>query len=150
MFWPLPLSVLIGLTLWGLWRQGPWLPPALCALGYLGARGVMNFTPEAAHEVALCALWLCLAACLLYLGAKVPAFFVVCSAMAYPALMLIGLRIEWMGAAPIVAEVCMALAMLAMGGSIHGSADPRRDLAPDGPAGIHDGPVAAAPLLARG
>lgn len=150
MFWPLPLSVLIGLALWGWWRQGPWLPPAICALGYLGARAVIHFAPQMTHEVILCALWLCLAVVLVYLGAKVPAFFVVCSAMAYPVLMLVGLRIEWMGVAPIIAEVCMALAMLAMGGSIHGMADPRRDVAPDDPAGNYGGAVAAAPLLARG
>lgn len=154
MFWPLPLSVLVGLALWGWLRQGPWLPPAICTLGYLGARVIVavlpNIWPQMVCEAVLCAFWLCLARVLFTLDAKVPAYFVACSAMTYPALMLVGLRIEWMGLSPIIAEVFMALAMLAMGGGIYGVADPDRDLAPADPAGSDGRTVVVAKVLARG
>lgn len=127
-FWPFYMIACAGLTIVG-WRKRAWRVPALALLGFVLMRANIGLLPPAAHEIAGCALWLCIAAAMMYARAWVPGFLLSLSALAYPAFLVFGVRIEYLGLSPIVADVFAILAILAIGGGILGLAshpDPPR------------------------
>lgn len=121
-FWPIPLAIALGFTIWGvLIGRGAWVLPALALAAYLAVRAIVVVLPTGFHEVTICALWLCICAIMVSLPeGKVPAFFWALSALTYPALMVFGVRIEWLGLSPIIAEMFAACAFIAVGGGLCG------------------------------
>ena len=69
-----------------------------------------------------CTVWLSCAAFLCYKGAWVPGFFYALSGMTYSALIMVGVRIEYMGLSPIIAAIFGLLALIGMGSGILGLA----------------------------
>ena len=114
------------LTLAG-WRHGAWVIPALAFVGYVGMRGVMTWVPNELREVAACTWWLCIVGPMMYKGGHVPGVFYAMSALTYPALLLFGFRLEYLGLSPIIAEAFAVLALLSIGGGIVGMAYPHLD-----------------------
>lgn len=120
-FWPFLMGAAALLTVWGA-ALGAWKAPALALIGYIGARAVIMGVPEWTHEVALCTLWLSITAAMGYNGAWVPSFFYTLSACTYPALLIFGVRLEYLGLSAIVAECFAVLALLSIGGGLGGVA----------------------------
>ena len=125
-FWPFFMGAAFLLTLAG-WRHGVWHIRAMAFAAYFGMRGVMTWLPPSAHEVAACTLWLIAAGLMMYRGGYVPGFFYSLSALTYPALLLFGFRLEYLGLSPIIAEAFAVLALLSIGGGIVGMAYPHLD-----------------------
>jgi len=121
-FWPFFMGTAFLLSIAG-WRHGVWLIPALALLGYIGMRGVMNWVPLEYLEVAACTLWLLIASVMMYNSGWVPGFFYSLSALTYPAFLLFGFRIEYLGLSLIVSEIFAVLALLSIGGGIVGMAN---------------------------
>lgn len=119
--WPFLIAITVALTFWG-WRHGVWVIPALALGGYVAMRGIIWGLPPELHEIAGCALWLCVAGAMMYFKGWVPGFFYGLSGLTYPVLLTFGFRIEYMGLSPIIAEVFAALALLSIGGGIAGYA----------------------------
>lgn len=127
--WPFLMAVTAGLALWG-WRHNAWEVPVVALSGYVAMRFVVNFTPASYTEIAGCASWLFFAYIMLRLGAWVPGFFYALSALTYPALLVFGFRLEYMGLTPVIAEIFAVLALISIGGGIYGVANSAN---PDGP-----------------
>jgi len=113
-YWPIPMTIAALILLFGL-RYGAWMAPLVVLAGYAAMRGVITFAPSALHEVVGCTLWLMVGALLCYKEAWVPGFFYTLSGLTYPALLLAGFRIEYMGLSPIIAAGFGLLALLGMG-----------------------------------
>lgn len=124
--WPILMIITAGLTLWG-WRHNAWEVPAIAFCGYIAMRALVAYTPAAFLEVAGCALWLFFAAIMVYRGGAIPGFFYALSALTYPILLIFGFSIEYMGLAPIIADVFAACALLSIGGGIYGVANSNLD-----------------------
>lgn len=122
--WPFIMAIVATLTLWG-WFRNAWEVPAIALCGYIAMRAIVTYTPEAYIEVAACTSWLFFAAIMVSRGGAIPGFFYTLSALTYPALMVFGFRLHYMGFSPIIAEVFAAFALLSIGGGIYGMADTR-------------------------
>jgi len=116
-YWPIPMTISALLLLAGL-RYGGWVAPLIVFAAYASMRLLVSITPASLIEVAGCTLWLVFAFLLCYKGAWVPGFFYTLSGLTYPALLLVGFRIEYMGLSPIIAAVFGLLALAGMGGGI--------------------------------
>ena len=119
--WPFFVVATIGLTIWG-WRHSAWDIPALALCGYIATRLSVAYVPTAYLEIVICALWLLVAAIMLYRGGAIPGFFFALSALTYPTLLIFGFRIEYMGLTPFIADAFAVLALLTIGGGIYGMA----------------------------
>lgn len=124
--WPFLMAICAGFTLWG-WRHNAWEIPALALCGYIAMRAVSTYAPHGYVEVIGCASWLFFAAVMIHRGGEVPGFFYALSAMTYPVLLVFGFRLEYMGLSAFIAEFFAALALLSIGGGIHGMAHTPRD-----------------------
>lgn len=113
-YWPIPVVLTAIILLFGL-RYGAWLAPLIVLAGYAAMRGVIAQVPVELHEIAGCTLWLLVGAVLCYKGAWVPGFFYTLSGMTYPALLVFGFKIEYMGLSPIIAAIFGLCALLGMG-----------------------------------
>jgi hypothetical protein len=51
-----------------------------------------------------------------------PAFFWTLSALTYPVFLVLGVRIEWLGISPVLAEIFAACAIVSVGGGLRGMA----------------------------
>lgn len=120
-FWPFMMGGAAVLTLWGI-VQGAAVVPALALLGYVFVRCVIMFTPDGFHEIGVCTSWLLIAAVMMYVKAWVPGFFYVLSGLTYPLLLVIGIRISYLGLSPVIAEVFAICALLSIGGGLYGMA----------------------------
>ena len=125
-FWPwymLACAVLIYVGR----RDGAWIAPALILGGLIAMRGVVTYTDGPWQQVAACAVWLSVAALLAYKGLWLVAVLCATSGIVYPALMLFGLRIEYLGPVAILADVFLIAGMVAahFGGGGGVAADPR-------------------------
>lgn len=120
-YWPIPMTLAALLLLCGI-RWGGWFAPLVVLLTYIAMRGVMSYVSAPFVEVASCTLWLCCAAILCYKGAWVTGFFFALSGATYPALLIIGFRMEYMGLSPIIAAIFGLLALVGIGGGIYGLA----------------------------
>ncbi len=142
-FWLFYMLACAALILMG--RDGKWFTPAAILAGLLAMRLVMGYTEGAWQQVTACAVWLSVAALLSYKGLWLPSILCATSGIAYPALMLVGLRIEYLGLVAIVADVLLLAALVASyiggggGGVAHNTGDsPDRGvlLVVDGPEGL--------------
>lgn len=124
--WPFLMGVTALLTAWGAYA-GAWKVPALALLGYILMRGVVSL--DAYQEIVACALWLFIAAGMVKIGGAIPGFFFALSALVYPALFIVGFRIEYMGLIAVLADGFAILALLSIGGGYLGMAhySPDRD-----------------------
>ncbi len=129
-FWPFLMASAAGLALWGLPRDA-WHIPAIVLCGYVAARAIVTLVPSNFIEVVLCASWLFFCVLMLIRGGEIPAFFFALSALTYPVLLLLGMRIQYMGVVPIVSDGLSILALLSIGGGLFGMAP--SDSGPDRP-----------------
>lgn len=120
--WPFLMGAAALLTVGGA-VVGAWRVPALALIGYIAVRGVMPIAPPELTELAICAVWLTIAAVMAHIGGKVPAFFFALSALTYPALLPFGFRVEYMGIVPIFADGFAIIALLSIGGGLLGMVD---------------------------
>ncbi|MGB1215906.1 MAG: hypothetical protein ACPG4X_21240 [Pikeienuella sp.] len=124
--WPFLMGFAAILTLWG-WRHEAWVIPVLALCGYVAMRLNISLFPQSVNEIVGCALWLFIAAIMVYKGGAVPGLFFCLSALTYPALLVFGFKIEYMGLAPVIADSFAILAMLTIGGGLYGLSDSRGD-----------------------
>ena len=117
-FWPLVMGISAVLTLWGA-LVGSWRAPFAVFCGYLGMRGVMWGLDPSVREVAAFLVWALVAIQLYRVKAWVPCVAYLCSGVVYPALLLFGFQIVYMGLAPIIAELFALAALISMGGGLY-------------------------------
>ena len=108
------------LTFWGAFRNA-WEAPFIMLMGYVGTRIVVQLVNTPFLEVSICALWLCVAAVMVYRGFAIPGLLLTFSALSYPVFLTFGLRLEYMAITPIVADIFAVCAMVWIGGTIYGS-----------------------------
>ena len=123
-FWIIPATLCAALTIWGaVIGRGAWAVPALALLAYAGVRAIVSHLPPSAHEVAVCAFWLCVCLVMVKLpSGALPAFFWTLSALTYPVLLIWGVRIDWLSPSPVLAEIFAACAIVSVGGGLRGMA----------------------------
>jgi hypothetical protein len=127
-FWQIYMAICAVLIFNGR-RNGKWIGPALVLAGLVGTRAVVEYAAPMLHDVASCALWLSVAGVMTINRLWLPSVLCATSGMVYPAAMLAGMRVEYLGAVPIVADVMMVLglfASLASGGGNGVAVDTRR------------------------
>lgn len=117
--WPFMLSIAAALCIWGR-RHGAWVWAALAVAGYIGMRAIIYSTPQQVVELSACMWWIVIACCMAVAGGFLPALLYAASALTYPVMMIFGFRIEYMGLSPVVSELFALLALLSIGGDIHG------------------------------
>lgn len=117
-FWPIWICVVSFYTVWGAF-VGSWKAPALVLCGYLGMRGVIWGLDPIAHEVAGFLVWAVVAALLYRVKAYIPGLIYLISGAVYPLMVLFGFQIEYLGLAPIIADVIALFALIAMGGGLY-------------------------------
>jgi hypothetical protein len=71
--------------------------------------------PDYMRELAAFIPWLCVAILLMYKGAWVPGVLCLLSGATYPTLLVVGLRIEYLGLVPIIADAFLIAAIFAAG-----------------------------------
>ena len=111
-FWPWYMAACVGLILWN--RAGAIFAPVAILCGLVAMRAVVLF-PEALLELAAFIPWLCVAIYLMYKGAWVPGALCLLSGATYPTFLVVGLRIEYMGLVPIIADAFLIAALFASG-----------------------------------
>ena len=111
-FWPWYMAACVGLMVYG-YRRGGVAIPALILGGLVGMRAIMWGFDPALREVSAHILWLCVAILLMYKGAWVPGALCLLSGVTYPTLLVLGVRIEYLGMSPIIADAFLIAAMLA-------------------------------------
>jgi hypothetical protein len=143
-FWPFYMLAVAGLAFWG-YRAGAWIAPVLLLVGLILTRMIVWTFEPALFEVSACTLWLCIGFALMYNCNWVAGFFAALSGLSYGVLLVAGLRIEYIGVLPIVADVFFWLAFLSVGGGL--VAGNRHPASVD--AGFPDRPLSAAVVLAQ-
>ena len=109
-FWPWYMALCIGLMIYGRNRGGYHVPAIiLCAL--VAMRGVMWGIDPAWRELAAYTVWLCAAIALMYKGAWVPGALCLLSGVTYPTFLVLGVRFEYLGLSPIIADSFLLLAL---------------------------------------
>lgn len=122
-FWPFLIAASGGFAVWG-WRigGGAYRVPLILLATYCLVRLIIWGMHPETHEVAMPILWACSALLIAYAGAPVVAVFFLLSGMTYPAMLLFGFRIEYMGLSPIIAEIFAILGLITLGGGLAGLA----------------------------
>lgn len=111
-FWPWYMAACVACMAYG-YRRGGAIVPALILCGLIGMRFIVwGFDPSLV-ELAAYALWLCVAMLLMYNGAWVPGALCLLSGVTYPTLLVLGVRIEYLGLSPIIADAFLVSAILA-------------------------------------
>lgn len=109
-FWPWYMAACVALMIYG-HNRGGFIVPAIILFGLIGMRGVMWGLDPAFREVSAYILWLSVAILLMYKGAWVPGALCLLSGVTYPTLLVLGVRIEYLGLAPIVADAFLIAAI---------------------------------------
>lgn len=109
-FWPWYMLACIGLIVWG-YRTGAALFAPVAILCGLVAMRFVVVLPDSLRELAAFIPWLCVAAILMYKGVWVPGVLCLLSGVTYPVLLTLGLRIEYLGLVPIVADAFLIAAL---------------------------------------
>lgn len=118
-FWPFVMGVAGLLFLAGL-RCGAWKAPLIVLCGYLAMRGVMTWADDPVQEHAAFFVWF-----FVFLGlavglrAYIPGLAYLMSGSVYPVMSWFGFPIEYLGLAPIIAELFAMLALTSMGGGLY-------------------------------
>ncbi len=117
-FWPIFTGAAAILTAWG-YVVGSWKAPFAILCGYAAMRGVMTWVDPSAREVAAFLVWALVAIQLYRVKAWVPCLAYLCSGVVYPALLIFGFQIVYLGLAPIIAELFALAALISMGGGLY-------------------------------
>lgn len=122
-FWPFLMGYTALCVVWGVSiGKGAWMAPAALLGGYVAMRGVIwGLSPEV-HEVAACLVWLVVAIILGSIGWPRVAVAFALSGLVYPAMLLMGERIVYLGLSPILAEAFAIAGLIGMGGGLYGMA----------------------------
>jgi len=75
--------------------------------------------PDNLREIAAFIPWLCVSAILMYKQAWLPGVLCLLSGVTYPVLLILGLRIEYLGLVPIIADAFLIAALGFWGLAIH-------------------------------
>lgn len=120
-FWPFVMGAAGVLFLAGLWvGKGAWKAPLAVLCGYLAMRGVMTWAADPVQEHAAFFVWFFVFLVLaVRLRAYIPGFAYLLSGSVYPVMMWFGFPIEYLGLAPIVAELFAIAALISMGGGLY-------------------------------
>lgn len=110
-FWPWYMLACAALMAFG-YRRGGMAVPAIILCGLLAMRGVMWGLDPAMRELSAYTVWLCVAVALMYKGAWVPGALCLLSGVTYPTLLVLGVRIEYLGLAPIIADAFLIAAII--------------------------------------
>jgi hypothetical protein len=128
--------------------RGAWVVPLIILFGYVATRVLVGAlaleSPRLEYSVGT--VWLAVAALLILNGAYLSALLFAASGAVYPVMFAMGYRIEYLGLAPILAEVFAVLALLCIGGGMGGLYNDQRRGLDVGPAATAAGP---APSLLR-
>lgn len=141
-FWPFYMAGCIALIAWGYRTGAQVFAPVAILCGLVAMRFVV-LLPEGWKELAAFAPWLCVAMLLGYKGAWVPAVLCLLSGATYPALLTLGLRIDYLGLVPIVADAFLIAALGFWGLAIYSHTHRDRDR-------VGDNGVYAAEVVAQG
>lgn len=109
-FWPWYMAACAALIIYG-HKRGGMAVPALILCGLVAMRGVMWGLDPMWRELAAYTVWLCVAMSLMYKGAWVPGALCLLSGVTYPTLLVLGVRIEYLGLAPIIADAFLIAAI---------------------------------------
>ena len=104
------MLVCLALAFWGRGRQGAFAPIAILC-GLIAMRVVIWGFDPLLHEVASYTVWLCIAVAIMYKGAWLPGAFCLLSGVTYPTLLVLGVRIEYLGLTPIIADAFLIAAL---------------------------------------
>lgn len=141
-FWPWYMAACIGLIVWGHRTGAAVFAPVMILCGLVAMRFVVVL-PDNMRELAAFIPWLCVAAILMYKKAWVPGALCLLSGVTYPVLLTLGLRIEYLGMVPIVADAFLIAALGFWGLAIYSHT--HRDRGRVGNNGLH-----AAQVMAEG
>lgn len=117
-FWPIFAGAAGILTVWG-YLVGSWKAPLAILCGYFAMRGVMWGLDPSVREIAAFSVWALVAIQLYRVRAWVPCLAYLCSGVVYPALLVFGFQIVYMGLAPVIAELFALAALISMGGGMY-------------------------------
>lgn len=109
-FWPWYMAACVALMIYG-HKRGGFIVPAIILCGLIGMRGVMWGLDPAVREVAAYILWLSISVLLMYNGAWVAGALCLLSGVTYPTFLVLGVRIEYIGLTPIVADAFLIAAI---------------------------------------
>lgn len=109
-FWPWYMLACAAPMALG-YKRGGMAVPALILCGLISMRGVMWGLDPAMRELAAYTVWLCVAVALMYKGAWVSGALCLLSGVTYPTLLVLGVRIEYLGLAPIIADAFLIAAI---------------------------------------
>lgn len=104
------MALCLGLIAWG-YRRGGVHVPATILCGLIAMRGVMWGLDPTTRELAAYTVWLYVAMSLMYKGAWVPGALCLLSGVTYPTLLVLGVRIEYLGMSPIIADTFLLSAI---------------------------------------
>ena len=125
-FWPWYMAACVGLILWGYRAGAAVFAPVAILCGLIVMRFVV-LLPDHARELAAFTPWLCVAYILMYKGAWLPGVLCLLSGATYPVLLTLGLRIEYLGLAPIIADAFLIAALGLWGLAIYSHTSDNRD-----------------------
>lgn len=97
------MALSLALIAWG-YRRGGYHVPALILCGLVGMRFVLWGLDKNIQPLVAFYLWLFVAIALMYKGAWVPGALCLLSGVTYPTLLALGVRIEYLGLSPIIAD----------------------------------------------
>ena len=100
----------LALIAWG-YRRGGFHVPALILCGLVGMRFVMWGLEDTVQPLAAFHLWLYVAMSLMYKSAWVSGALCLLSGVTYPTLLAVGVRIEYLGLTPIIADAFLLAAI---------------------------------------
>ena len=126
-FWPIFMGAAGILTVWG-YLVDSWKAPLAILCGYLAMRGVMWGLDPSIREVAAFLVWAIVAIQLYRVKAWVPCVAYLCSGVVYPALLLFGFQIVYLGLAPVIAELFALAALISMGGGLYERSVSKHDI----------------------
>lgn len=119
-FWPFVTGTAALLFAFGLWvGNGAWKAPLIVLCAYAAMRAIMTYAADPVQEHAAFLIWVVAASALAAIRAWVPALAYFCSGATYPVMQLFGFPIEYLGLAPIIAELFAMAALISMGGGLY-------------------------------
>ena len=120
-FWPIFSGAAGLLFCAGLYvGKGAWKAPLVVMFGYAAMRVVMTWAGDPVQEHAAFFVWFVVFLVLsVRLRAYIPGFAYLMSGSVYPVMAWFGFPIEYLGLAPIIAELFAMAALISMGGGLY-------------------------------
>lgn len=116
-YWPLPMGLCALLLVWGI-GVGAWRVPAVALTAYVVVRLWVTRADPATHEIGIAMIWIAACLVLYKLHFYIPATAFLLSAATYPALYILGFRLEYLGLMAVIAELFAIVALLSIGGGL--------------------------------